>query len=49
MYLRSVHDIKISTEDIKDLVTFPNQPKYQREALTLQTQRIFSYYTQNQT
>ena len=35
LYLRSVHWIKIASEDVKDLITFPNQPKYQREALTL--------------
>ncbi len=35
LYLRTVHGIKIASEDIKDLVTFPNQPKYQREALTI--------------
>ena len=35
LYLRSVHGIKIASEDVKDLITFPNQPKYQREPLTL--------------
>jgi len=35
LYLRSVHGIKISSEDVRDLITFPNQAKYQREALTL--------------
>jgi integrase len=35
LYLRSVHGIKIATEDIKDMITFPNQKKYQREAMTL--------------
>ena len=35
MYLRTVHDIRISSEDVKELVAFPNQVKYQREALTL--------------
>ena len=35
LYLRSVHGIKSASEDVKDLITFPNQIKYQREALTL--------------
>ena len=35
LYLRSVQGIKISSEDVKDMITFPNQVKYQREALTL--------------
>ncbi len=34
-YIRQVHGIKISSEDINDFVTFPEELKYQREALTL--------------
>lgn len=34
-YLRKVHSIKLSVEDIKDFVTFPDQVKEQREPLTL--------------
>jgi integrase len=34
-YLRYVHSVKLSTDDIKDFVTFPKEIKYQRQALTL--------------
>jgi integrase len=34
-YLRYVHGIKISTEDIKDFVTFPNKEREARKPLTL--------------
>ncbi|MCJ8306825.1 MAG: site-specific integrase [Nitrosopumilus sp.] len=40
IYLRSVHSIKIASEDVKELVTFPNQTKYQREALTLKQLKV---------
>ena len=34
-YLRIVHGLKLSTDDIKDFVTFPKEIKYQRQSLTL--------------
>ena len=40
LYLRTVHGIKIATEDIKDIITFPNQKKYQREDMTLKQLKI---------
>ena len=34
-YLRQVHDVKISTEDVSDYVTFPRKAKEPRRAVTL--------------
>lgn len=42
-YLRICHGVKISTEDIKDYVTFPKQRKEPRKAISIKTlKKVFS-------